>query len=132
MIWGDVAFYVAVLAAAVILRPHTVTWVAALIAAAVTFPLWIAARVQLGSAVSFRPRATRLVTTGLYSRIRHPVYLFGSMASLSALAALQVWPMLALGVAAVPFTIYRAYLEQQVLETAFGERYKEYRDKTWF
>ena len=81
-IWGDIAFYLAVLIAAVILRPRTRVQVAAIAVAAVAFPLWIAARVQLGSALSFWPEARTLVTSGLYARIRHPVYLFGTVASL--------------------------------------------------
>jgi len=131
-IWGDIAFYLAVLIAAVILRPRTRIQIAALAVAAVAFPLWIAARVQLGSALSLWPEARTLVTTGLYSRIRHPVYLFGTVASLSALLALQIWPVFAIGVALVPLTLVRAWREQRVLESAFGERYREYREQTWF
>ncbi len=36
-----------------------------------------AARMQLGRAFSIRAKATRLVTTGLYARIRNPIYVFG-------------------------------------------------------
>jgi protein-S-isoprenylcysteine O-methyltransferase Ste14 len=132
LIWGDIAFYLAVLIAAVILRPRTRIQIAAMAVAVVAFPLWIAARVQLGSALSLWPEARTLVTTGLYSRIRHPVYLFGTVASLSALLALQIWPVFAIGVALVPLTLVRAWREQRVLESAFGERYREYRGQTWF
>lgn len=130
--WFDVALYAAVLAAAVILRPRTTTWKVALVLAALAFPLWILARAQLGSAVSFRAKAIRLVTTGLYSRIRHPVYVFGTLASLSTLLALQIWPVFALGVAAIPITLRRALREQQVLAAAFGEEYERYKARTWF
>jgi protein-S-isoprenylcysteine O-methyltransferase Ste14 len=130
--WFDVAIYAAVLAAAVLLRPRTTIWRVALVLAAVTFPLWILARAQLGSAVSFRAKASRLVTSGLYSRIRHPVYVFGTLASLSALLALQIWPIFALGVAAIPITLIRARREQQVLAAAFGEEYQRYKARTWF
>jgi protein-S-isoprenylcysteine O-methyltransferase Ste14 len=132
LIWGDIAFYLAILIAAVILRPRTRVQVAAIAVAVIAFPLWIAARVQLGSAVSLWPEARTLVTTGLYSRIRHPVYLFGTVASLAALLALQVWPVFAIGVALVPLTLVRAWREQKVLEAAFGERYRKYREQTWF
>lgn len=130
--WFDVAIYAAVLAVAVLLRPRTTIWKVALVLAAVTFPLWILARAQLGSAVSFRAKATRLVTSGLYARIRHPVYVFGTLASLSALLALQIWPIFALGVAAIPITLLRARREQQVLAAAFGEEYQRYKARTWF
>ena len=112
--------------------PRTRVWVAALAAAAVFFPLWIVARVQLGAALSLWPEARTLVTTGLYSRIRHPVYVFGTAASLSSLLALQIWPVLAIGVALVPLTLVRAHREQKVLEAAFGDRYRRYSEQTWF
>jgi protein-S-isoprenylcysteine O-methyltransferase Ste14 len=132
LIWGDIAFYLAILIAAVVLRPRTRVQVAAIAVAAVAFPLWIAARVQLGSAISLWPEARTLVTNGFYSRIRHPVYLFGTIASLAALLALQIWPVFAIGVALVPVTLVRAWREQKVLEDAFGERYRQYRERTWF
>src|SRR5208282_1515557 len=35
-------------------------------------------RIQLGNSFSFGPQATKLVTHGVYSRIRNPVYVFGT------------------------------------------------------
>jgi protein-S-isoprenylcysteine O-methyltransferase Ste14 len=46
--------------------------------------LWISARLQLGQSFTVRARATALVTTGLYSKIRHPIYLFGDLSQSSA------------------------------------------------
>lgn len=126
------AFYLTVLLAAILFWPRTTVWVVALAIAAVTYPLWILARVQLGAALSLWPEARTLVTIGLYSRIRHPVYLFGTAASLASLLALQVWPIVAVGVALVPLTLLRAHREGKVLEAAFGERYRRYREQTWF
>jgi protein-S-isoprenylcysteine O-methyltransferase Ste14 len=132
LIWGDIAFYLAVLIAAVILRPRTRVQLAAIAVAVATFPLWIAARIQLGSALSLWPEARTLVTTGLYSRMRHPVYVFGTIASLAALLALQIWSIFAVGLALVPVTLVRAWREQRVLEAAFGDRYRRYKEATWF
>ena len=126
------AFYLAVLVTAVLRRPRTTAWFVALALAAVAYPLWILARVQLGAALSLWPEARTLVTTGLYSRIRHPVYVFGTAASLASLLALQIWPVFAIGVALVPLTLLRAHREGKVLEAAFGERYRLYRERTWF
>jgi protein-S-isoprenylcysteine O-methyltransferase Ste14 len=36
------------------------------------------ARIQLGNSFSVAPQATQLVTHGIYSRIRNPVYVFGT------------------------------------------------------
>ena len=132
LIWGDVAFWLTVLVAAILLRPRTTAWVAGIILAAIALPLWIVARMQLGSAFSIMPKARGLVTSGLYARMRHPVYVFGTIASLGALLALQIWPAFAIGVALVPLTLFRVRREEQVLSAAFGEEYRRYREKTWF
>jgi protein-S-isoprenylcysteine O-methyltransferase Ste14 len=126
-----VAFYLAVLAFSVWKRPHTAVLWAALALAAASFPLWILARLQLGSAFSFRARAERLVTTGLYARIRHPVYLFGSIAGVAAVLALQVWWLLVLALLLEPLTVLRAVREERVLRAAFGAEYERYRQRTW-
>lgn len=128
----SVTFYLALLIFAVWKRPHsTVLWVAVGLAL-LTFPLWVVARVQLGSAFSFRAKAQRLVTTGLYSRIRHPVYVFGSIAGLASVLALQVWWVFVLALLLEPITVWRAIQEERVLENAFGEDYRKYRQRTWF
>ena len=48
--------------------------------AVASFALWMVARVQLGKSFSVRAQARALVTTGLYSKFRHPIYLFGELA----------------------------------------------------
>jgi protein-S-isoprenylcysteine O-methyltransferase Ste14 len=55
--------------------------------AAVGFALWLTARIQLGKSFSVRARARALVTTGLYSKFRHPIYLFGGVAYAGLLIA---------------------------------------------
>ena len=132
LVWGDVAFYMAVLLVAVWVAPRTSAWLAGIVVASIAFPLWIVARLQLGSAFSFRAEARQLVTSGLYSKLRHPVYVFGTAAALSALLTLQIWPILALGVALIPITWLRMRREERVLGRAFGEQYERYRERTWF
>src|SRR4249919_1734569 len=41
-----------------------------------SFFLWVLARHQLGDSFTPRAEARRLVTHGLYARIRNPIYLF--------------------------------------------------------
>src|SRR5262245_14229980 len=118
LVFGDVAFWLAVFLGGLRFGPRTRFWFAGISLSLVAFPLWVAARLQLGSAFSIRPEARRLVTSGLYSKLRHPVYVFGTLASLAALLTLQVWPLLAAGVALVPITLLRARREEQVLLAA--------------
>jgi len=131
LLWGDVAFWFAVLLAALRVAPRTRFWFAGVALALLAFPLWVTARLQLGTAFSFRPEARQLVTSGLYSKLRHPVYVFGTLAALGSLLALQVWPLLALGVALIPITLLRARREERVLAAAFGAQYERYRERTW-
>ncbi len=130
--WGDVAFYFALLVFSIWKRPHSTVLIVAVAVASFAFPLWILARIQLGSAFSFRARAQHLVTTGLYSRLRHPVYLFGSIAGLASVVAVQVWWIVVLALLLEPITVIRAIQEERVLQAAFGDEYARYRERTWF
>jgi len=90
------------------------------------------ARYQLGKSFSTRPKARKLVAYGLYSKIRNPIYVFGSMIILGMILVLQK-PVLWVGLAAiVAIQTIRARREARVLEQAFGDSYREYRRKTWF
>jgi protein-S-isoprenylcysteine O-methyltransferase Ste14 len=130
--WIDLLACLVLFALAVRYGPHTRVWYAGLTLAAVTLPLWVIARRQLGDAFSAKPEARRLVTHGLYSRIRHPIYLFGCLAYFGSLLALQVWPVLAVWLALTPIELVRARREDRVLADAFGAEYAAYRSHTWF
>jgi len=58
------------------------------------------ARYQLGKSFSIRPKARELVAHRLYSKIRNPIYVIGSMIILGLILVLQK-PVLWLGLAAV-------------------------------
>jgi protein-S-isoprenylcysteine O-methyltransferase Ste14 len=90
------------------------------------------ARFQLGRSFSVTAQAKNLVTHGLYSKIRNPVYLFGGLAMAGFFLILQksaLWILFALLVA---MQIMRARKESQVLEAKFGDEYRAYRAQTWF
>ena len=101
--------------------------------AVVCFALWMFARLQLGKSLSVRAEASALVTTGLYSKFRHPIYLFSELAYAGLFLA---WGklLLALGFFAltVPCQIARSRKEEAVLEQAFRDEYRRYRGSTWF
>ena len=100
---------------------------------AIGFVLWMLARHQLGKSFTVSAQAKALVTTGLYSKIRNPIYFFGGVAFVGVFLA---WGnMYALtSVIAIYFTmqVLRARKESAVLEQAFGDEYRRYKASTWF
>jgi protein-S-isoprenylcysteine O-methyltransferase Ste14 len=100
--------------------------------AAIGISLWALARIQLGSSFSVSPQARRLVTTGLYSKFRNPIYLFGGVGIVGLLVALGNWMVLAIFIALNSVQISRAKKEAKALEATFADEYRRYRARTWF
>jgi protein-S-isoprenylcysteine O-methyltransferase Ste14 len=90
------------------------------------------ARIQLGNSFSLAPQATQLVTTGIYSRIRNPVYIFGTFVFTGLFLFLERPYFLLLIVPVLILQITRARAEARVLEAHFGDAYRQYRAHTWF
>jgi protein-S-isoprenylcysteine O-methyltransferase Ste14 len=90
------------------------------------------ARFQLGKSFSITPQAKKLVTHGLYSKIRNPIYLFGTIAIAGVFLILQIPPLWMLLGALAVLQVLRADKEARVLEAKFGEQYRAYRRQTWF
>jgi protein-S-isoprenylcysteine O-methyltransferase Ste14 len=96
------------------------------------FVLWTCARYQLGAAFTARAEARSLVTSGLYSRIRHPIYLSAELL-LAGLCIFLGYPALWLAsLAFLPAQLNRARREERVLGEAFKEEYQVYLRRTWF
>jgi protein-S-isoprenylcysteine O-methyltransferase Ste14 len=106
--------------------------IAGLAVAAPSLVLFVLARIQLGSAFSVEAKATKLVTTGIYSKIRNPIYVFGGLVLGGVILMLQKpWFLLCLALL-VPMQVIRSRKEERVLAAKFGEAYEEYKGKTWF
>ena len=87
------------------------------------------ARWQLGTSFSVTPQARELVTHGVCSKIRNPIYLFSAVLVTAILVALQY--RYAFLLLAVPMQIIRARQESRVLEAKFGDEYRSYGKGTW-
>ncbi len=90
------------------------------------------ARLQLGRSFSVTAKARKLVTHGLYARIRNPIYVFGTVAITGLCLILQKPGPWLLVVFVVAMQTVRARKEARVLEAKFGDEYRAYRSRTWF
>ena len=102
---------------------------------AVLFPsivLLTVSRFQLGNSFSVSPQAKKLVTHGIYSRIRNPIYVFGAFVIGGLFLFLERPLFLLLIVPGVILQITRARAEARVLEERFGDEYHRYKASTWF
>jgi protein-S-isoprenylcysteine O-methyltransferase Ste14 len=129
------AVIIVVVASLLVYAPE-VDWSTAKVIGAVlvgiSFPLFVLARWQLGSSFSVKAKANRLVTTGLYSRLRNPIYLFGGLFIVGLSLFLSPWGPLVVALVIVPMQVMRARREERVLAEAFGEEYERYKSNTWF
>lgn len=90
------------------------------------------ARYQLGRSFAITPQARKLVTHGIYSKVRNPIYVSGSV-MLAGFALFMHRPALwFFFIFVVILQTFRAHREALVLEAAFGDDYRQYRRKTWF
>ena len=94
--------------------------------------LW--SRANLGEAWSFIPTAAEqsgLVSTGPYRLVRHPIYLGLSMVAVGQAIAFSSGPaFVVVLVAMIPSLVWRARVEEDLLTTVFGDRYRHYKRRT--
>lgn len=96
-----------------------------------SFALMVISRRQLGKAFAVMPEAKALVTTGLYSKIQHPMYVFLDLFLVCVVVAIDS-PILMLVVPiVVALQMIQAHREEKVLLAAFGSRYTAYESGVW-
>ncbi len=96
--------------------------------------IWWSAKITLGKnwGVGFgNPKIKQLVTRGIYSRIRHPMY-WGINLTFVGLMLLypNLW-FLMLGALIIVYFFYRMKVEDGYLLEKLGEEYRSYKRKTW-
>jgi protein-S-isoprenylcysteine O-methyltransferase Ste14 len=86
--------------------------------------------VHLGRSFSILPQSRKLVTSGPYQVVRHPLYLAEAVATLGAMISfLSPWA-LALVAVQIILQIIRIHYEEKVMHETFSE-YKDYAKRTW-
>jgi protein-S-isoprenylcysteine O-methyltransferase Ste14 len=113
-------------------QPWTPTRIAGVVIVLPSLALLVLARIELGGSFSVLPEARKLVTHGLYSRIRNPIYVFGCLGAAGLLLYVNKPLYLWLFVVLIPLQIYRARQEEKILQARFGDEYQQYKSRTWF
>jgi len=113
-------------------EPYGLTRLIGLVVALIGLAGVILSRYTLGQSFSIAPKATALVTTGIYSRIRNPIYVSGMILLIGVALIVEQPKLLAVLLVLIPMQIIRARREAAVLEAKFGDAYREYRKRTWF
>ena len=90
--------------------------------------IWIAGWVGLGKRFHLIPTTDEVVTKGVYSKIRHPIYLGSTICCLAVCLVYKLTWMWVLLLALIALQIYRALIEEKKL----GEKYLDYKKSTWF
>ena len=88
------------------------------------FPLVLLSRLHLGKAFAVLPKATTLVTSGVYSKIPHPLFAFLDLALLGIVVAVRQQWLLVVWLILVMVHVWEAGREARVLEQAFGDEYR--------
>jgi len=89
--------------------------------------------INIGGYYTPSPIPKGLTTKGIYSRVRHPIYLSIDILFIGlSLIFTSVIGLLLTFLIIIPFHLYRMKKEERLLAEKFGKRYREYKDKTWF
>lgn len=96
-----------------------------------SFLLWLIARIQLGKCCTLLPVAKQLVTHGIYSKFRNPIYLFGTTTLIGFFLLHELPEGLFTLFLVIPIQFVRGYKESVALEDHFGQFYHDYVQQTW-
>ena len=71
----------------------------------------------------------KLITGGIYSKIRHPIYLGRILLNVGFLIIIPLLPMLIIAIAFILVWFLLALYEENTLIKKFGKKYKNYKKK---
>ena len=78
-------------------------------------------------------RPKRLVDSGIYAHIRHPIYFGSLLMGLGFELAIGSWLFFAVLIIGTPFIWGCSYKEEQLLKKWFSQDYQDYKKRTnWF
>ena len=75
-------------------------------------------------------QSIELITTGPFSRVRHPIYTLGMIMMLTTLLAVPIWPLLVATVLHIALMHIKAGNEEDWMLRMHGDAYAGYRERT--
>ncbi len=109
-------------------RLALINWLAAaaaVLAYGLTVPCWLALKENWSLAI-VPDKPSKLITHGLYSRIRHPIYAFGMLLLVATLVVAPSPAMLLTGIAHVTLVLLKSESEERFLRQKHGQAYGDY------
>lgn len=94
--------------------------------------IWWSGKLALDDSFTALPKAKKLITKGIYSKFRHPIYIGWSLTLIGWGFLLESSMMILISIIITTFLIIKSYFEEKVLLKKFGRKYQEYKRKTWF
>jgi len=94
--------------------------------------LWWSGKITLGRSFDYKPNAKTLITNGIYSKIRNPIYLGLTLLLLGFTLYFNSKIFLIITILITISSVIRIKLEETILKKKFGKDYLEYKNKTWF
>lgn len=107
-------------------------WSLALFTTILGLIIWWMATITLGRSFALVPKAGGLIQNGIYSKIRHPIYLGFSLAGIGWAILTRSDLLILLVVGIILSSVIRASLEEKKLIKTFGEKYAAYKKQSWF
>lgn len=111
---------------------HTYLNIILIVISAFFIAFWLMAKHQLGEAFTINPEPKTLITTGLYSYFRHPIYLFTEIANICLALVINNAYLYILLILHIFIQFLRARKEEKLLQNKFKEAYTEHQKKTYF
>lgn len=96
------------------------------------FILWIKSLKDLGSSFQISPKAKKLVTTGMYSKFRNPIYYSGFLIDIGAVIYTLNWIVFSIAFIIFIIQLFRIHKEEKILTQKFRKKYIGYKKQTWF
>jgi protein-S-isoprenylcysteine O-methyltransferase Ste14 len=120
MNWADLVF------------PYWIHWTGAgLLVTTIPLMAWVHRSLGKHYSYALETKAEqRIMTSGPYARVRHPLYSVHNLFNLGMVLLTANIPLIVFAIIGVPFTYARMKREEEIMVQQFGEEYQEYIKRT--